>query len=124
MNTIAVDFDGVIHTYDRGWHDGTIYGDEIPGAFAGLRTLLERHAVFIFTARQPEQVALWLAARGGFAVRLDGPELVFWNEPDVLLVTNRKLPALVYLDDRAVRFESWPQALDDVHVAASKVVTE
>lgn len=29
----------------------------------------------------------------------------------MLLVTNRKLPAVAYVDDRAVRFESWNQTL-------------
>jgi hypothetical protein len=31
----------------------------------------------------------------------------FWNRRDALLVTNRKLPAHAYVDDRAVRFTSW-----------------
>lgn len=28
----------------------------------------------------------------------------------LVLVTNTKLPARVYLDDRALKFTSWPQA--------------
>lgn len=34
----------------------------------------------------------------------------------VLLVTNRKLPAIAYIDDRAVRFTDWDQALREVGV--------
>ena len=108
----AVDFDGVVHTYDQGWKDGTIYGDEIPGAFDGLRKLMAEGPTMIFTARDPQSVAMWLQERGGFRVRLDSPGLLFWDEMGTLLVTNRKLPAWVYLDDRGVRFSNWTQALD------------
>jgi hypothetical protein len=34
----------------------------------------------------------------------------FWNHQTSILITNRKLPALVYIDDRGIRFESWDQA--------------
>jgi hypothetical protein len=107
--TIAVDFDGVIHAYSKGWADGTIYDEPMPGALEGLRQLLDQTAVFIFTTRDVGQVAAWLLARG-FHVRTghDGP---FWNERGPLLVTNEKLAATAYLDDRAVRFENWDQAL-------------
>ncbi|WP_416976671.1 hypothetical protein [Streptomyces sp. T028] len=109
---IAVDFDGVIHAYTKGWHDGTIYDPPLPGALDGLRALMEHDAVFIFTTRDVQQVAKWLLSKG-FPIRLghDGP---FWNERGRLLVTNRKLAATAYLDDRAVRFVDWDQALADL----------
>lgn len=144
--TLAIDFDGVIHTYSKGWQDGTIYDPPMPGALNGLRTLMQEHAVFIFTAREPEQVMPWLELYG-FDVTIDercgrclgagggqeldagsrpaGPAwecdacngsglLTFWNLRGQLLVTNRKLAATSYLDDRAVRFVSWDQALADL----------
>lgn len=37
--------------------------------------------------------------------------LTFWNDQGRILVSNRKLPALAYVDDRAVRFTSWPQTM-------------
>lgn len=111
-NTLAVDFDGVIHAYTKGWHDGTIYDVPLPGALAGLRALMEEYAVFIHTSRREEDVAAWLTGQG-FTCRT-GYDGDFWNERGVLLVTNRKLPAVAYLDDRAVRFTSWSQALDDL----------
>ncbi|MFJ5638679.1 hypothetical protein [Streptomyces sp. NPDC093223] len=110
--TIAVDFDGVIHAYSRGWADGSIYDDPMPGALDGLRTLMDQDAIFIFTTREPEHVAAWLSTRG-FICRTDhdGP---FWNQRGQLLVTNRKLAATAYLDDRAVKFIDWDRALADL----------
>lgn len=115
--TIAVDFDGVIHAYSRGWADGTIYDPPVPGALDGLRALMDRDAVFVFTSRSTEQVADWLFERGEFNITWEPPgESIceFWNDRERLLVTNRKLPATHYLDDRAVRFTDWAQALADL----------
>lgn len=110
--TIAVDFDGVVHRYSRGWQDGTIYDEPMPGALEGLRELMDSVPVFIHTTRDVGDVAEWLIVRQ-FNVRTgyDGP---FWNERGTLLVTNRKLAATAYLDDRAVRFLTWEQALRDL----------
>jgi hypothetical protein len=135
--TVAVDFDGVIHDYYKGWHDGTIYGSIIPGAVEALRELMEKYSVFIFTAREPEAVMPWLESHGfdvtidercgtclgsGDIESLDGlckpckgsGRLMFWNLRNQLLVTNRKLAAAAYIDDRGIRFESWEQALGDL----------
>lgn len=110
--TIAVDFDGVIHAYSKGWSDGSIYDEPIPGALEGLRKLMEQDSVFIFTTRDERQVATWLYDRGFVTCySWDSP---FWNERDILLVTNKKLAATAYLDDRAVRFVNWEQALADL----------
>lgn len=112
--TVAVDFDGVIHAYTKGWGDGTIYDGPMPGALAALHELMQRYAVVVFTAREPEAVKPWLE-QFGFDVALDGhPDVQFWNRIGQILVTNRKLPALVYIDDRGIRFETWDQTLADL----------
>ncbi len=112
--TIAVDFDGVIHAYSKGWHDGTIYDPPLPGALDGLRALMEQHAVFIFTTRESSQVTEWLIGHGFDAITDNPGVRVFWDQRGRLLVTNQKLAATAYLDDRAVRFENWDQALHDL----------
>jgi|SRR5690606_9407958 len=111
--TLAVDFDGVIHRYGRGWQDGTIYDPPMPGALDALRTLMQEFAVFIHTAREPQQVIPWLE-NYGFDCAPDDQGLRFWNRRGVLLVTSRKLPAKYYLDDRAVHFTTWAAALDEL----------
>ena len=62
MASIAVDLDGVIHRYAKGWHDGSIYDEPIDGAFEALRELMKKYAVFILTTREAESVAAWLIA--------------------------------------------------------------
>lgn len=118
MKTIAVDFDGVVHGYSKGWQDGDIYDPPLPGAIEALTTLMETHAVFIHTSRNAGDVAAWLAERGFDTVLdIDGrshPKREFWNEEGALLVTDRKLPAVAYIDDRGIRFTSWEQALSDL----------
>ncbi len=119
MPTIGIDFDGVIHQYSSGWHDGTIYDGLVPGAESAIRELMRTYAVFVFTARVPLQVAQWLQGRVVFPVVADieGPpddRQEFWNMRGTLLVTRRKLPAVAYIDDRAIRFHNWDQALADL----------
>lgn len=120
MSTVAVDFDGVIHTYERGWGDGTIYGDFMPGAVVGLSRLMSNYAVFVHTTRNASQVARWIEDRSGHGIECTTQihplpwKRKFWNQRGYLLVTNRKLPAIAYIDDRAIRFENWDQALADL----------
>lgn len=127
--TLAIDFDGVIHTYERGWADGTIYGDYKPGALTALHHLLDHYAVFIHTTRSPRQVARWIERTSGYGIECTtrlprtwyGRRHLFWNTTGLLLVTDRKLPAVAYLDDRAVHFTDWSQALTGLAVESSLV---
>lgn len=111
--TIAVDFDGVIHTYDKGWHDGTIYGELVPGAAETIRMLQRQdNALYVCTSRDVFDVASWLIARDIPAVTRQFVQ--FWSDTSTLLVTNQKLPALAFIDDRAIRFIDWPSALTEL----------
>ena len=109
--TVAVDFDGVIHQYSRGWHDGTIYDPPVDGALESLARLQRRYRVVIFTTRvnpdmpggdlQLKRVIDWLEENG------------FREGEHFDEVTHAKPPAVVYIDDRALHFTSWDQALDE-----------
>jgi predicted glycosyltransferase len=90
----------VLHGYGRGWDDGTVYDDPVPGACEGLAHLAEDgYEVVIFTTRERSQVTEALAR---------------WGWP-AYPVTNHKMAAVFQIDDRAIRFVSWPQALAEVH---------
>jgi hypothetical protein len=115
--TVAVDFDGVIHAYSKGWQDGTIYDKPLPGAFDALALLMKTFAVMVHTTRDPASVGRWIKERGGIETcwHADPATLPeFWNDQTCILVTSRKLPAVAYIDDRAIRFTDWQQALDDL----------
>lgn len=113
---VAVDFDGVVHRYSKGWLDGTIYDDEMPGALDGIRNLQRNgFAVFIFTTRDASQVANWIHARGLDVTVDNSTTSTFWNDTSRVLVTNRKLAAVAYLDDRSIRFTSWDDVRQQVH---------
>ncbi len=102
---IAVDFDGVIHRYSKGWHDGTVYDPPMPGCYATLKRLKERgHKIIIFTTRGndkalKEEAAEWLKKH---------------KIPYDTFHSGGKPPAHVYLDDRALRFTEWEKAFWDI----------
>jgi 5'(3')-deoxyribonucleotidase len=103
--TIAIDFDGVIHAYSRGWEDGVIYDEPMAGARDAIRQLAEKYEVVVFTARD--------------CIDEDGDVIWDWLEKHgfkeyVSEVTSRKPAAWAYIDDRAIRFENWHQAMGDV----------
>jgi len=93
---LLVDFDGVIHRYSKGWHDGTAYDEPMPGALDALEDLIERgYEVVIFSTRDAEQIAKWM---------------ITWEFPR-LRITNIKEPALAIIDDRAIQHISWAQTM-------------
>ena len=116
--TVALDFDGVIHRYSKGWNGGDIYDPPMDGSIEAVKTIMAKESVFVFTARaiQPVCVALEEWGLRCIADNTTTPRR-FWNKRGILLVTNRKLPARLYLDDRAVPFSpfgGWDQAMRDL----------
>jgi phosphoheptose isomerase len=50
-NNIAIDFDGVIHTFDKGWYDGTCYGKPIKGSLEAIKKIYKKNKIIIFTSK-------------------------------------------------------------------------
>lgn len=113
--TVSIDFDGVIHGYSRGWADGTCYDDPVPGAFDFIRQCMERYCVFVLTTRDVIVVQRYFEKFAGDieTVARSFPDMIFWNLENQVLITNRKLAAEWYIDDRAIRFRGdWTEVRD------------
>lgn len=125
--TVAVDFDGVIHSYTSPWQGAHVIPDPpVEGAIEWLRSTLYRFDVAIMSTRNKT----W---RGRRAMRRwlwshynpCGMPFRRWCDKDVgsilahITFPKHKPPALIYLDDRAWRFEgpgTFPSK-DQIHQA-------
>lgn len=104
--TICVDFDGVIHSYERGWQDGVIYGTVVPGFFEWAEQASKQFKLVIYSSRSKSdegQKAMlgWLIFQrrawresGG----LSGSDVLTFEFAD------QKPAAWLTIDDRAVCF--------------------
>jgi hypothetical protein len=113
MRTVALDFDGVIHRYSRGWDNGLAYDMPMDGTSEAMSKLHRMgFCIVVHTCREPEQVAVWFAEHlPEFRVQIMKPDEKFWNSPDMIGVTNTKPAAFAYIDDRGIHFKSWKRAL-------------
>ncbi len=84
---ICLDFDGVLAEY-HGWQPGKPPGPPLPSARAAVILLAQEYEVVILSSRDTETIRAWLN-------QYDFPPLD---------ITNHKLPASLYIDDRAIRF--------------------
>lgn len=112
--TVAVDFDGVIHAYSKGWHDGTIYDGPMPDAARGMQTLIDcGYDVVIYSTRCHDRVV------DGEICKNQVDEMRRWltrhKVPYSRISTEPGKPLCVaFIDDRAIKFQAWSVALRDL----------
>jgi hypothetical protein len=109
INNIAIDFDGVIHNFDKGYHDGTCYGEPIPGSLEALKHLSTKYKIIIFTAKAKPNRPLVNGKTGVELVRewLHKHEVLGY----VSEITSEKPRAMLYIDDNGYRFINWESAI-------------
>ncbi len=107
---VAIDFDGVIHLCSKGFHDGTIYDPPIEGSLESIKELASKYTIVVYSAKARSDRPL---VNGKTGVEL------IWEWLDkygfakyVADVTAEKPRAICYIDDRAVKFDSWSQTMD------------
>lgn len=104
MKTVVFDFDGVIHSYRSGWKGAAIIPDPPVGGIKevirGIR--IAGYKVVVVSARCGQE--------GGIEA------IHKWlNEHDIVVddVSIHKPPAIVYVNDRAICFDGYPENLLD-----------
>ena len=111
-NTIAIDFDGVIHSFELGFHDGTIYGTPIEGSIEAIKKIAKKYTIVIYTAKAKQDRPLVNGKTG--------TELVWeWLrkyklDSYIKDVTAEKPRCICYIDDKAIQFVNWDKALIDL----------
>jgi hypothetical protein len=107
QKTIAIDFDGVINSFSRGWCGSTETDDPVEGAAEAINALLAAgNKVVIYSTR---------------AATPEGKETIrrYLAENDVsfeeIEVTDKKPIAHIYIDDRAIPFSGdWSDTLKQI----------
>lgn len=118
---LCIDFDGVIHSYEEGWKDGSIYGSLVPGFLDWAKHARKWFQLVIYSSRSkdmlgPHMMASWISAEAGKAGwhttdfpspgHSDTMRLLQANEAEVILLkfAAQKPAAFLTIDDRAVCF--------------------
>lgn len=92
--TLVFDFDGVIHRYSKGWQSGKIYDPPTDGIKNLLDILKPLYKIVIISTRcidpsMKKEMISWLKKYN-----------IPYDE-----ISAEKVPALAYIDDRAINFD-------------------
>lgn len=103
-NTIAIDFDGVIHKYSKGFQGlENTYDPPMEGTEEAIKKLYEDgYTLKILSSRPKEIIYPWLKKYG--------------LSEYITEVSNHKFPATVYIDDRGMLFENWEKCLTELQL--------
>lgn len=97
--TIAIDFDGVIHSYKQRWTGDVPEDPPMEGVEEALKSLKEKGwRLVILSTRKVPYIKDWL---------------VKYNLDQYIDdITNQKIPAKIYIDDRGYRFKDWDSTIE------------
>ena len=106
---IAIDFDGVIHTNSKGYHDGTVYDPPFYGTEEALKQLSQKYKIIIFTCKVKPDRPLINGKSGKELIKewLSKYNLLHYIHD----ITCEKPRAVAYIDDKGYRFNDWNSTL-------------
>lgn len=99
--TVVFDFDGVIHSYKRGWQGVDVIADPpVTGIKEAIDAIRQHYKVVVVSARcfqdgGKKAIKNWLECHN-----------IVVDE-----ILDYKPPAIVYIDDRALTFDGHPEEL-------------
>ena len=109
---LAIDFDGVIHKNSKGFYDGTVYDEPMPGAIEAIKQLSKKYDIVVFSAKaKPDRPMV----NGKTGAELIWDWLGKYNLiPYIKQVTSEKPRAVAYIDDKAIHFTNWEITLNEI----------
>jgi hypothetical protein len=110
LPTLCIDLDGVVHSYERGWENGALYGTVTPGFWEWAREAQKAFRLVIYSSRSKDPAARkamkdWLhhQRNAWLAELVAAGESA--GEPLALEFAAEKPAAFLTIDDRAIRFD-------------------
>ena len=102
---VCIDFDGVIHSYDRGWQNGEIYGEVVTGFFEWALVAQNYFELVVYSSRSKtligtQKMAEWLDAKYS-----EWQKTAPISEQLHIQFSHEKPPAFITIDDRAITFK-------------------
>lgn len=124
---LCLDFDGVIHSYDRGWHDGTIYGVVTPGFFEWANEAKHYFRLVIYSSRSKtaegrKAMHDWMMKQWSEWKRNGGESGDGWLVE--FEYAHEKPPAFLTIDDRCMVFAGQWALMPPSELAKFKPWTE
>ena len=113
LRNIAIDFDGVVHEFDKGWHDGTCYGDPIAGSLEAIKKLSKSWNITIFTCKvRPDRPLV--SGKTGLELVIEWLKK-YEVYQYIQEVTHEKPRAQYYIDDKGLEFKNnWKEILERI----------
>lgn len=120
--TIVFDFDGVIHLGYDGWRDGSIYGEINYELLWHMKELMHDYYIVVSTNRPAEQIVEFMNNDPNnplyFEVfKKDMGDNMYWNHRYTVGVTNEKAVGVLYIDDRAYRYDNSKSVPENIDLA-------
>lgn len=102
QKTLALDFDGVIHRYSKGFQGlDNIYDVPMDGVHSALQQLKDNgYTLKILSSRPKKYIGEWLEK--------------YNLDKYITEISNHKFPAKLYIDDRGFHFKNWGQCLTNI----------